>query len=71
MITNKNLITDASGEREISKILSNTGPKNPKQILESLYDYSKSNMRLKRTTSFKDSSIKPNVQDVGLLGFSL
>lgn len=71
IIAENDFIIDASGEKTIESILSDSDLKNPKQILESLYNYSKSNMKLKRTNTKDDAVIKPNPQDIGLLGFSL
>lgn len=69
--TRNNLVSDASGEYTIGSLISNSSAKNPRQILESLYGYSRSNMKLKRTVSDRKTIIKPRPQDIGLLGFSI
>ncbi len=71
MLLKGNNIFDASGERAIHSILSNQNLRDPKQIIESLYSYSKLNMKLRKVTVGGDSIIKPSPQDIALLGFSL
>ncbi|MFA5050322.1 MAG: hypothetical protein WC501_04915 [Candidatus Micrarchaeia archaeon] len=64
-------ILDASGKQIIEILLEKSRLRNPKQILELFYNYSKGNMKLKSTAKFKNSIIRPNQQDIGLLGFSI
>lgn len=66
-----NYVDDASGEKTLKELLSNYTFKNPRQILEGLYDYSKANMKLRREVFHNDLLIRPNPQDIGLLGFSV
>ncbi|MDD5022653.1 MAG: hypothetical protein PHU63_00600 [Candidatus ainarchaeum sp.] len=60
-----------SGELSIKALLSTSSPKNPKQIAELLYNYSKSNMKLRRTFSYSNSTLNPNPQDIAILCFSV
>jgi len=69
--TDGKYILDATGESIISSVLSKVNSRGPKQIVESLYSLSKSNMKGKRSVLHNGEIVKPNPQDMAILGFSI